>query len=82
MLVQGVLTCKMLGAVLLFDKSGVFAQLMLVDGVSWSPLLPASGVLGAQGAIGVDNRGKVFDVYMGVLCHLVVLESSIAREEV
>jgi len=68
--------------VLLFDESGVLTRLMLVDGVGWSPPLPASGVLGAQGAIGVDNRGEVVDVYMRVLCRLVVLESSIAQEEV
>jgi len=57
-------------------------RLMLVDGVVWSLPLPASGVLGAQGAIGVDNRGEVVDVYMRVLCRLVVLESGIVREEV
>jgi len=55
---------------------------MSVDGVGWSLPLLASRVLGAQGAIGVDNRGEVVDVYMRVLCHLVVLESGIAREEV
>ena len=67
---------------LLFDESGVLAQLMSVDGVSWPPPLPASGVLGAQGALGVDNKGEVVDVYMRVLYRLVVLESGIAREEV
>jgi len=55
---------------------------MSVDGVSWPPPLPASGVLGAQGALGVDNKGEVVDVYMRVLYRLVVLESGIAREEV